>query len=185
MVVEREWRVEFKRQGQGISVVGDQIGVIVETPPGLETLAAIEKSRSTQTMWPILLSSSGQMVASGEYAAEADIDRAMHAAREIIEKEPDGAQSEFERLQHLRQFEQAGSRLLDHMPGDLFFPSGKPQHDVRRMDLGGGFIGEYELIYTSRINPGASWLERAERQVITRIADSEKRMREEWTLRPA
>ena len=44
--------------------------------------------------------------------------------------------------------------------------------------------GEFEITYEATPVAEGGWLERAERQVVTRVGGSERRARETWTLAP-
>ena len=185
IVIEREWLLTFTRQGRGISVVGEQSAVWVDVPPKLARLADLERERSTAGMWPILLSQEGQIVAAGEGTAHDDLERALSIAKDMISQRSASGEMRASRMEDLALFEKAGSELMVRMPNDLFFPAAQPLHLVRSMDLPGGLTGEYEIIYTSRQSRSGQWLDRAQREVVTRIDSSEKRSREEWMMAPA
>lgn len=185
LVVERSWVIEFTRQGLGISVRGTQVTVAVDAPPSLARLVEIEESRSTSEMWPILLSETGEIVAAGDAVGERDVGRALEAARNMIANAQIVPREREMRLSVLEQFGQAGDSISAQMPADLFYPSTKPLHMVRAIDLPDGMTGEFEVTYTSRSAPESGWLDRAERQVVTRVGDSEKRTREEWVMHPS
>lgn len=185
LIVTRSWKVEFARSGQGISIIGEQIAAAVDAPPMLARLAQIEESRSTDAMWPVLLAESGQIMAAGQGTTENDLDRAIAVASDMIARRPLPTSQREAQLRSLSNFDKAGTELTQTMPADLFYPSARPVHLVRSLDLPGGMTGEYEVTYTSRACADSGWLERAERQVVTRINDSEKRASEEWVLQPA
>ena len=75
--------------------------------------------------------------------------------------------------------------MLDQMPGDLFFPSTTPVRETRKVPLGGGGFGEFELSWNASVQQDTNWLASARREVITRIGESERTSWEEWTLSPA
>ncbi|MEE1877772.1 hypothetical protein [Altererythrobacter litoralis] len=55
-------------------------------------------------------------------------------------------------------------------------------NETRALALPDGTAGEFELAHAARTTPGATWLERAERRVTTRLAGSEKFSSETWSL---
>ena len=182
--VERSWRVTMGAQGRGYTVLGEQIAVSVDGPSSLAELAALEEARSTDGMWPILLSGSGLVVGAGRAIRDDDIARAATTARAIIERRvPAGSQREA-RMRYLADLLNAGAPLLEAIPHDLFFPTAQPLRAVRAVDLPGGLSGEFEVSYTAVAVPGMGWLDHATRQVTTRLEGSEQTAREEWHLRP-
>ncbi len=86
-------------------------------------------------------------------------------------------------MQYLAELQQASSSLLTRLPDDLFFPRLGPMRSVRAVDLPGGLTGEFEVTYDAVSAQEGEWLADAEREVITRIAGSEQRAREVWTMR--
>lgn len=63
--VFRSWQVEFVRSGMGINVTGEAVDVSVQASTSLAALAKAERARSTASMWPIRLSSTGLILAMG------------------------------------------------------------------------------------------------------------------------
>ena len=181
--VARDWQVSFDRQGQGIAVSGAQLSASVDPPAELAPLAEIEQTRSTEDMWPILLSSDGQIVAAGTDTREEDLAEAIRVAEQIIATRPRPAEHKAEQRRYLADMQRAGTSLLDRLPTDLFFPVGDPQRSVQSLDLPGGMSGEFEVSYAAECAADAAWLSQAVREVVTRIGDSERRAREEWSLR--
>ena len=71
------------------------------------------------------------------------------------------------------------------MPPDLFYPSTAPLKTVQAVDLPEGLTGEFELTYESQRAQDGEWMERAEREVVTRVGDSERRSSEVWAMATA
>ena len=181
--IERSWRLLFTRQGQGIAVSGDQISVEVDAPPSLAELATIEQARSTDAIWPILLSDQGRILAAGQGIDEDDLAKAGMMARSMIESRVQPRSDREAQLDYLGQLLAAGGSLLAQIPADLFFPTEAPMRLVRAVDLPDGLTGEFEVNYASNAVPGKGWLDHAAREVITRLEGTEMRMREEWQMR--
>ena len=183
ITVERAWQVTFARQGQGISISGEQLDCRVTAPAALDPLMEIEKSRSTQDMWPVLLNGSGLILAAGPGAREEDVTHALQTANRIIGNGR-APQSVVEaQMNYLGGLQHAGSSLLDRVPDDLFFPTGSPMRVIRSIDLPDGSIGEFELVYRATPSAEGGWLDHAERTVVTRLAGTVRTAREEWQLR--
>ena len=184
LAVERGWHIAFARSGRGIAITGQQVEALVEAPESLAPLAEIEQSRVTDDMWPIMLSDDGRVVAAGSGVREADFAAALDEAERMIGEMDMSASAQEMARQNLAQLYRAGSSLLERLPHDLFYPSLGPQREVRRLDLSGGMTGEFEITYEATPVAESGWLERAERQVVTRVGGSERRARETWTLAP-
>lgn len=184
IVVTREWRVEFNENGRGISVSGLQTSVSVEAPPALAKISEIERARSTQDMFPILLSQDGMILAAGEATSRASVEEAISAAADLMAEKGLSVQTVSEQRQFLVQLQQTGSSLLEQMPGDLFYPITAPLREIREIALPSGVAGEFEVLWSASAQAETGLLDRARREVITRINENERRSTETWTLRP-
>lgn len=182
LVVRRSWQINFGSQGQGISITGVQLDARVDAPNSLAPIAAIEQSRSTEDMWPMLLSGEGRILAAGIGTLEEDMAAAVHEAERIIIRRPLPASEREVQLQYLAELGRAGSSLLDTMPDDLFFPASPPMRSSQTVELPSGLTGQFEVTYEAACAPARSWLERAERQVITRVGATEQKASEVWEL---
>ncbi|MEM7665346.1 MAG: hypothetical protein AAF250_05775 [Pseudomonadota bacterium] len=180
--VTRDWQISFSRQASGIAITGEQISAKVDAPAALAALARIEESRSTDEMFPILLSSDGSIMTTGEYTQRSDLVTAVQEAEAAISKRAVSAPAKGQLRHYLAQLQRSGSTLLDQMPSDLFFPVNPPSRAVRPVSLPDGLMGEFEVTYTAHTAPGHDWLESAVREVVTRIGDSERRSTEMWSL---
>ncbi|QUL37248.1 hypothetical protein [Erythrobacter sp. JK5] len=182
IAVERAWQIDFSNQGNGYAVTGRQVSARVEAPAALSALARIEESRSTDGMFPILLSASGLVVAAGRYTRDHDIDAAVREAKSVIGGWAIPADAKLMQLQYLAQLQRSAGSMLEKLPADLFFPGPAPARSVQTVDLPEGLKGEFEVTYEARRAPGGAWLEHAVRRVITRIGESERRSSEVWTM---
>ena len=188
--VSRSWRVEFSRRMVGrapeIAISGVQIDAEVNAPEALEPLAALERSRSTDAMWPITLSDAGRIVTAGSGlqlgADSGHITAAIAAAQEMIAARPIPASQREAQDQYLRDMQNAGASFLNRFPKDLFFPLEQPQQSLREIELPSGLKGQFEITYDARSAALGDWLQHAERKVVTRIGESEQRSSERWFL---
>lgn len=184
IVVARSWEVRFARSGQGAVVEGRQVDCNVEAPAKLDGLAEIERDRNTDDMFPILLSSDGRIVGSGMPDEEGDLAQAVRIASDLIGHSNKSAQEKEAALRYLAALQAAGNSAVNVLPPDLFYPSGGEQHDLRKLSLPSGQLGEIELIRTSQLAAGRLWLDRSVRRVVTRVAGTSQESREIWTMRP-
>jgi hypothetical protein len=185
IIVRRGWEIGFARQARGIVIAGRQTSVDVEAPPNLGELARIEEQRSTDAMFPIMLSEEGLVLASGTApTAPADMAAAIRAAETMIASRPQSAAARDNMRRYLAEIHSAGSGQFDTLPADLFFPDGTPQRRVETVNLPDGLTGTFELSWETRAAPGTGWLVEARRAIVTRIAELERRSVEVWTLAP-
>ncbi|WP_296721842.1 hypothetical protein [Erythrobacter sp.] len=186
ITVRRGWEIGFARQARGILVSGAQVSASVDAPPNLAQLAAIEQRRSTQGMFPILLSETGLILASGPApTAPADLSAALRSAEAVIARLTRSGPRRDSLMRYLAEVHRAGSSEFEIMPADLFFPAATPVRQVEAIALPDGIAGEFALLWEARAAPDARWLAEGERQVITRIDGLERRSRELWKLRRA
>lgn len=177
--VVRSWRINFARQSRGVAISGEQVSVTVEAPENLAPIAKIEEERSTKGLFPILLAPDGMVLAAGQNTAQSSFDAAVKTAEAMLAEQEDGATH----ARYLAELQLAGSSLLDEMPGDLFYPSTTPFRDVRQITLPDGGSGEFEVTWNARAHESTGLLDRARREVITRIGVDERRSSEEWSLK--
>lgn len=182
LMVKRDWRVAFARDGIGAQISGQQIAVDVDAPEKLASLAAIERSRSTEGMFPITLSAEGLIQSAGRYTESDDIEAAVKEAEAILEQRGFGRDEAARRMRYIAQLQHASGSLLDQLPPDLFFPRNQSVTTVRPVELPGGAEGAFEMTYTAKTAPGVPWLESSERKVITRVGNDERLSREIWML---
>lgn len=182
IVVTRSWRVTFNEQARGMAVAGEQISASVEAPPQLELLAKIEEERSTEGMFPILLGPDGTIMAAGQNTSRSSFDAAVETAQSLLQKGGFGEQRVQQQGAYMAQLQEAGSSILDQLPGDLFYPSSKPFHETKAVALPDGTKGAFELKWIASTQEGTRLLRTARREVITRIGQSERQSSEEWSL---
>lgn len=182
ITVDRSWQIEFSRQSRGIAIAGRQLAVVVEAPENLAALAKIERERSTQGLFPILLAPDGIIIAAGQNTAQESFDAAVEAAMKLLDEEPSTGEPASPHAEYLAKLQLAGTSLLDQLPGDLFYPSTKPFRDARRIALPDGGAGEFEVSWTANVHSGSALLKKARREVVTRIGASERRSSEDWSL---
>ena len=183
LVVARTWQVQFNRTAQGIAISGQQVDVDVSAPQALTALAEVESSRSTDELWPIMLSDDGSIMAGGAGSTDDELAHAIEVAREIIQNRPLSASEEESQMAYLTDLQTAGATVLNTMPRDLFFPRGEPFRSFRTLELPNGLIGEFEVSYEAQSAGEDRWLRSAARQIITRVGTNEQRALEEWTMR--
>lgn len=183
MTVTRSWDVRFTAQGRGIMIAGTQIAASVDAPPNLAELARIEQQRDASAMFPVLLSDAGQIMTPPDAPAEnANVAAAARVAEALIAQQPGPEEERARSLYYLALLHRAGAGVFDRLPGDLFYPTGIPIERTETITLPDGMRGSFSLVYTARPQPGAPWLDQAQRRVTTRVGGLERSSSEDWTL---
>ena len=182
IIVDRGWNVQFTRQSQGIAITGTQISVSVSAPKALASFVEIEKARSTQNMFPILLSPEGTIMAAGSFTSQESVAKALTTAEDFFIKRGLSAANAAQQIRAMEQLQQSSAKMLDEMPGDLFYPSTQPVRQARSVNLPNGAKGEFEVSWQASTQAGETLLKHARREVITRIGKSERVSSEEWWL---
>jgi hypothetical protein len=184
IIVTRRWRVVFTPQSRGIAVSGEQTSVEVKAPPALAQLSEIERTRSTASLFPILLSPEGRIVAAGEMTTRDSLDKAITTAERLLADRGMAPETASDANLFFASLQQAGSSMLDEMPGDLFFPSTQPVRQTREVPLPDGTVGAIDLSWEASVQPGKRLLASARREVTTRLGETALKSSEEWRLAP-
>ena len=182
IAVTRSWVINFAMQGSGVIVSGKQIDVEVDAPSSLEAFAQLERSRSTNAMFPMMLSDLGLLISAKRHLDSDDVQRALEEARQVIEARDLSDDNKAAQLAGLAELQRNAGSMLQGIPPDLFFPMKASSKAVESVLLPGGMTGEFELHYNAECASDAPWLKRSERRVITRIGDSERRSSDVWTM---
>lgn len=185
IVVTRKWLVQFADHPQGISITGHQIDAQVDAPRQLAPLVELELNRSTDGMFPILLTPVGQIAATGSSESAEDVAAAVRTAESMIARQVNSPSQRVIASRALSQLQMAGGSLFDNMPPDLFFPRGQAVQNIQPVSLPDGLTGQFELNYDARPISAGTWLKQARRTVVTRLGDSSRSALEEWSLQPA
>jgi len=185
--VTRQWRISFAPQGRGIAISGSQTMIEVDAPKVLAPIAEIEESRSTAYMFPIMLTADGTIAAVGDQSAVSrttSFDEAVARAQDLFRKNGLSPEETAMHTAYLVRIQQAGTSMLDVMPGDLFYPSSRNFREERTIDLPDGSKGAFEISWEASVQPGTNLLSRARREIITKIGADTRRSAEQWTLAP-
>jgi hypothetical protein len=187
MGATRTFAIRFVALADGFAVEGEQSGAaIVEAPPSLETFAKLERERRETGLFPLKLDRTGLIV---EYPADTaqspQLDRAVEEALHRIAASNRSDDEQMAMRVFVLGLQQAAAALVAAPPADLFRPSSVPLGEHRTVALPDGGTGEVSLTFTARLDPVTGLMREAERVVLTRLAGTERRTRERWTLTPA
>ena len=184
IVVRRRYAVQFARQGDGFLLDGRLLDAAVEAPAMLAPLAELERKRSDQGLFPMLLDASGRIRAESKARP---IDPALHQnaraqSQSIIATTPLAPAQQRESADFLNQLATQGVPAA--WPVDLFNPANAERSEHRRIVLPSGLEGEV-TVSVKVVGMHSHGLPNAvERTVTTVLAGSARTSREQWTLAP-
>ena len=178
IVAIRRYRVSFQPVPGGWVVDGALISSEIDVPPSLATIAAIERARPDQGMFPIRLDRTGRIVGQpiapgmGREAVAGAVGAALHRA--------DTAPA-------AGFFTQIGAAAasgggLTGWPEELFLPHGPNGSSEQTFALPDGGTGSVRVALESVPAAGMATMGRVARTVVTQAAGTRRVAREEWTL---
>ncbi|MCL6249984.1 hypothetical protein M3P36_02820 [Altererythrobacter sp. KTW20L] len=176
LAISRDFAVEFERLDTGFRVTGEQVAARVDWPAPLEHLAALERQRVENGVFPMLLDEVGHIVEGPEAASGEELSRALADVRAMMA----GAGEEASTL--VEALHQSGTRLTTHLPRDLFAPLADERSAREEVILPWGDAGEIETRFTALRDPASRLMSSARREITTRIGNDERRSGEQWEL---
>ena len=181
--VFRRWEISITKQGFGWAVQGRQIAVEVDAPEHIAAIARIERQRSTDRNFPILLGESKQILSAGQDEDKDAVNLAVREAERMIANAPLSAQGKQQRRLLLARLQNAGSSLLERLPKDLFYPRSTSDRQIRKVNLPDGSVGEFELVLDASADDRTGLMRHMNRTITTRLHASEQHSSERWDLR--
>lgn len=185
ILVKRRFSVQFLPDGEGFVLTGVPIDVSVEVPSVLAQLGELERHRSDQGPFPLLLDGQG-LIHPATARKDADtVSRKVgqQAANAMISAAPMPAMRKREGEQLLGQL--ASDPRTSPWPTDLFAASNGERRQHRTVALADGSQGEVDvLLKVAKLLPcgmPASF----ERVITTQLAGTTRVSREVWTLEHA
>lgn len=181
IVSRRRYAIRFVPQADGYRVEGELVGADVQAPPALADLAEVERTRSDDGLFPLLLDRGGMILeqrgaddpaSTARTLAEA---RAFLARAELSEADRAAALAMVTRLQE--QARAAGG----NWPADLFRPASGRREESRELPLPDGSAGRVTVSITATDMPGGM-LDRLQRRVVTELDGTSRLSTETWTL---
>ena len=181
IVATRRYRVTFHPVADGWEIEGALVASEIEVPPALAAIAALERDRPDEGLFPIHLDRSGRIVAApaapglGREAVARAVDAARHLAG--------GTRAGF--LDQVGAAAASPGGGLTRWPETLFLPYGLQGTSEQAFKLPDGSEGRVQIALESDPAPGLATMGRAARTVVTQAAGTRRVAREEWTLASA
>ena len=178
IVATRRYRISFRPVADGWAVDGALVSSVIDVPPALAAIAAIERARPDDGMFPILLDYSGRIVAEPTAGLGREVVAgAVGAASHVVGPAP--ATGFFAQIGAAAAAPEAG---LTSWPEALFLPGGMSGTTEQAFALPDGSVGSVRVSLECAPAPGMATMGRAARTVVTLAAGARRVAREEWTL---
>ena len=184
LVVERAWSIRFVPQGQGFRLEGKQVDVAVDAPAELDFLANMERDRVEDDMFPLLLSSGGEIMGRSDAPADDVLADAIEAVRGKLARQLGLGDDKAAAERFLTQLQRAGEQSQAGWPATLFAPGTLDNAEQREVPLPDGRTGEVIIRTLATSDPDTGLMQRFERRVETRLGDSSRSGLERFTLTP-
>jgi hypothetical protein len=181
IVTRRSYEIRFVREGSGWRVDGTLIASEVEAPEGLAELAALEKARKDDGLFPLKLNSQGLIVAQHAPMDAFAADKARVVASAAIEKINMTSADKAVAKQMVQRIAAQSQSSGGSWPVDLFRPPAQPVVDVREVPLPDGKQGRVTV--TMQASPGMyGRLRQLDRRVLTEIDGTSRLSEETWSM---
>lgn len=184
IVATRRYRVTFHPRADGWEVEGTLVASEVDVPPALAAIAAFERDRPEDGLFPMRLDHTGRIVseaASSGLGREAVIG-ALGAARQMAGTSEAAAPGGF--LTQLGAAAASPGGGQTGWPEALFLPHGLSGTSEQTFILPDGSNGSVLVLLDSDAAPALATMGRARRTVVTQVSGTRRVAREEWTLAP-
>lgn len=181
--IARSWGVQFRASATGYEAIGNQLSVEVKAPVRLAELARLEEQRVSNFL-PIAMNSRGMIYSVGDAETDEDLAKAVVLAKQIMAQAGASDAKQDQARQFMSQLQGAAQPVLENLPPDLFFPSGKKVEKTEAVPLPDGTYGQFRLEYLGTPQADTSLLDTAQRIITTTIGQSSRISRETWSLKP-
>lgn len=182
--VSRSFAIAFAPQEYGYSLSGKQLSVEVDAPERIASLAAIERRRHENGLFPMQLDGSGMIVDGPEARSAKELDAAVTEARRLLAKQALHAGERAEAEAFVRMVHGIGIALGAQLPRDLFAPIDDHRTETREVPLPNAGHGEVKVVFTAETDPDTGLMRQARRAIVTSVDGNSRTTREDWTLGP-
>jgi hypothetical protein len=182
LAVSRSFAVQFKQDGSGFRIEGDQVDVTVDAPAALARFAALERERKEQELFPLMLDLRGQIVGVKPVNLSAQIKTAVDEVAARIDRAKLDSDTRIELNRLLNAIHQGASQVVTELPKDLFAPVQTEEVMTREVALLNGASGAVTVHFSAVTDSGTGLMKQALREVVTDLAGDRRRTVESWQL---
>lgn len=183
--VTRQFEIAFRPFANGFMLHGQQSEVVVDAPQSPSEFIAIERERDESSIFPIALDPFGLILSSHvARPAAQDVHRAVSAALADLASQQISPDEREQLSQFVTALQRAGQNVTAYLPADLFAPADAQRRDEQSLGLPGGIESSVETLFESQRDPGTGLMRAANRDIVTRVADSRRGTHESWSLTP-
>ena len=179
ILTRRSYEILIAADGDGFRVDGKLIDVEVEAPPSLKALAAIERSRPDEGMFPMMLDSHGRLL-SRETQQPVAVRKASDAAHKHVAAAGISGTEKQQANAFVSQLEKRAE--ITRWPDDLFAPAAGHHLQEKTIPLPGGGWGRVSITTDARPDHRSGLLDFFSRTVTTELEGSTRISQETWTL---
>ncbi|MGN6357869.1 MAG: hypothetical protein ACTHLU_10365 [Novosphingobium sp.] len=183
VVATRSYELRIVRDGDGYRVDGQLLSADVQAPPSLEGLAAIERKRSDDGLFPFRLDARGMIAPAPAAGDRASLEAAGAATRRAIAGGPLPPAQQREAQGFVRRIMAGGAAGAGaQWPADLFRPVFGRRVSSSPVSLAGGRSGTVTTTIEAARRDGT---DRIERTVVTETGGNRRTTREIYALVPS
>lgn len=183
---ERFFTLSFVPHPRGYRIEGyESAPPQVSGPAAVEAFLRLERERHETGLFPLSLDRAGQIIGESSRAGSLQLDRAIEEALHRIANSSLDIDDQAAARTFLAGMQQAAASLIAAPPADLFHPPSGSLGEQREVAMPGGGTGTVSVTFTASADPATGLMRGAERLVLTRLGESERRTSERWTLSPA
>jgi hypothetical protein len=185
IVATRYFAVRFVPLAGGFRLEGaENAAPDVSGPPSLEAILQLERERRDSSFFPLRIDRTGRIAGEPGKAGSPQLDRAVEEALHRVAASGRPADDAAAMRSFVLGLQQAAASLVAAPPADLFHPLSAPFSESREIAMPDGGTGTVSVAFTASLDPATGLMREAERLVVTRLAQSERRTAERWTLAP-
>lgn len=180
IVSRRRYEIRFSREGAGYRVDGRLIDV--EAPAMLAPLAALERSRLDEGLFPLYLDVHGVIVSQAGAHDPKSSTTAASTAKGVIASAPLTEADKLAASQMISQLQVQTQATGGNWPAELFCPATGRREESRAIALPDGVQGQVTVIVVASADSHNGLLGRLQRTVMTEIGGTTRSNDEIWTL---
>ncbi len=178
----RSYAIRIVPEGTGYRVDGALAGVEVIVPPALEPLAALERARPDDGLFPLWLDANGMIVKESSPRDSGTIGKAGEIVSVWLGRSPLNDSERQAASNFVSRLKAYGPAAGGSFPGDLFHPVTGKREESQTVELPGGNKGKITVEIDAIVTADRGMQSRIERRVTTDLGGDQRMTREVWEL---